>query len=125
NVILAMLHAKSEFVPKAELIKENNLSTSSVNTLVKNNLLKESAIKTDRVVNKAARIQEINISSAQNTAVNKILEGFKEEKPVLLHGSTYSGKSHIFSFIAKQIIENGKQVLYLLPEVALTEDFHN
>ena len=64
------------------------------------------------------------LSQEQEKATNKILEGFNENKPVLLYGSTYSGKSYIFSYLAKQIIDNGKQVLYLLPEVAITEEFH-
>ena len=120
NALIALLREGLIAIPKANLIAKNNLSSAAVNALVKKGLVIETLHKTNRIERKALPIEELALSQEQEKATNKILEGFNENKPVLLYGSTYSGKSYIFSYLAKQIIDNGKQVLYLLPEVAIT-----
>ncbi|MEA3447725.1 MAG: primosomal protein N' [Bacteroidota bacterium] len=56
----------------------------------------------------------------QETAYHQIKTGFEENKPCLLHGITSSGKTLIYLHLIKECIAQGKQVLYLLPEIALT-----
>ncbi len=60
------------------------------------------------------------LSVLQTTALEEIENHFQENKPVLLHGVTGSGKTRIYTELIHNTINAGKQVLYLLPEIALT-----
>lgn len=64
------------------------------------------------------RIQPL--SPAQKAAEDSIQKQFNEKNVVLLHGVTSSGKTEIYIHLIKKAIDEGKQVLYLLPEIALT-----
>lgn len=64
------------------------------------------------------RIQPL--SPAQQAAEDSIQKQFNEKNVVLLHGVTSSGKTEIYIHLIKKTIDEGKQVLYLLPEIALT-----
>ncbi len=60
------------------------------------------------------------LSDEQQQAYTQIVEAFEVRKTVLLHGVTGSGKTHIYIKLIEEAIQEGKQVLYLLPEIALT-----
>lgn len=70
-------------------------------------------------------VSTIHLTEAQQKAFDQIKQGFEENKPVLLHGVTSSGKTEIYIKLIKEAIDQGKQVLYLLPEIALTAQIIN
>ncbi len=63
---------------------------------------------------------QIILSPAQEKAQEEILQGFRSRHPVLLHGVTGSGKTEVYIRLAQETLENGKNVLYLVPEIALS-----
>ena len=60
------------------------------------------------------------LAAFQETAMKEVRKSFKDQQVVLLHGITSSGKTELYIHLIKDQIEQGKQVLYLLPEIALT-----
>ena len=79
--------------------------------------LREFKVQTD--------VDSIQLTEAQQKAYDGIKAGFGENKPVLLHGVTSSGKTEIYIKLIKEAVDRGKQVLYLLPEIALTAQIIN
>lgn len=60
------------------------------------------------------------LSDIQKNALDSILKQFEDKNVILLHGITGSGKTQVFVELIEQVIARGEQVLYLLPEIALT-----
>ena len=68
---------------------------------------------------------QIQFSPAQKTALKDIHDGFAAEKPVLLHGVTGSGKTEVYMSLAQETVNTGRNVLYLVPEIALSRQLED
>ncbi len=114
------------FMPKDELIKLSGVSSTSLNSLVKSKVLKIEYMEEERIVSRESEIVEpYSLSPAQSEAKDSIYDSFKENNTVLLKGVTSSGKTEIYIHLIKEQVDAGKQVLYLLPEIALTKQIIN
>jgi primosomal protein N' (replication factor Y) (superfamily II helicase) len=107
-------------VPKNQLIK-NEVSTSALHTLVKKGVLKSSKMTIDRLVStNKDQLAFKPLSINQTHCLTEIEDSFQNKAITLLHGITGSGKTEIYVQLIQSYLDMGKQVLYLLPEIALT-----
>lgn len=109
-------------VTRDELLNASHTTTAIVNALVKRGLLETYTREVGRLNTGGepdfTRMK--HLGEAQQRAYNEIMFSFLKKNVVLLHGVTSSGKTEIYIHLIKQAIESHKQVLYLLPEIALT-----
>ncbi|HTH55835.1 MAG TPA: primosomal protein N', partial [Cyclobacteriaceae bacterium] len=107
-------------VTKSSLVDEET-SDSVIRTLIKNKVFEEFEVTVPRFgFNDSALDHSVLLSEHQEKARNAIIKSFEEKNTVLLHGVTGSGKTEIYIDLIKRALEGGNQVLYLLPEIALT-----
>ncbi len=109
-----------------DLVKQSGASTSIVKSLIDKSVLEEYHIKTDRVeysggANEATKV----LNNYQIKALQQIKKSFDNHNVTLLHGVTSSGKTEVYSKLIEDVLSQNKQVLYLLPEIALTTQLVN
>ena len=104
-----------------KLTETANSSTAIVKALIDKEIFEEYYLQEDRVNFKGKSSEnQLKLSVAQQTAFEAIQENLKQKEVCLLHGVTSSGKTEIYTKLIEEYIATGKQVLYLLPEIALT-----
>ena len=108
-------------VEQRQLIEQSGESTAVLRTLVEKHILCISQEVVSRIPSYAADIEPAHpLTEQQLRAVQEIHAGFEEGKVCLLHGVTSSGKTEVYIHLINEVLAQGKQVLYLVPEIALT-----
>jgi len=128
NMLIGFLELSEKIQPadeigitKKELLNSTGLSATVFSGLIKKNILRLVEKKTDRLASYAGEVKEIStLSEAQTEAWNKVKQSFNNTPVTLLYGVTSSGKTEIYIKLIKECLDQGKQVLYLLPEIGLT-----
>ena len=111
-----------ERVSRDELLNASYGSAETLNALVKRGLLETYEVEVGRLNHGGEPHPELikKLNAAQQDAYNQILLSFLKKQVTLLHGVTSSGKTEIYIHLIQRELEQHRQVLYLLPEIALT-----
>ena len=110
---------------KKELLNKAGNAAAAVIQLVKKGVFQLEDVPVSRLSGTADDDAFITLSPAQKIALEQVQESFAEGKPALLHGLTGSGKTEIYIQLIEEQIAKKKQVLYMLPEIALTAQIIN
>jgi primosomal protein N' (replication factor Y) (superfamily II helicase) len=123
ELLLSYLHLikTTGEVTQTELLKKSGATAAQLNGLAEKKILLIEKRSVDRIKAIPKAMQAVfELSAAQQLALQQVQESFTNKNVCLLHGVTSSGKTQIYIKLIEAYYKQGKQVLYLLPEIALT-----
>ena len=116
----------TDSVPVSHLLKSASASHQALNSLIEKGLFSVYEDEISRLEHfEKEDLISFDLSPVQQQAFNQITTNFEEKDVALLHGVTSSGKTEIYIKLIREAIDKGQQVLYLLPEIALTTQIIN
>jgi primosomal protein N' (replication factor Y) len=125
DAVLAYLklvrNQQTQGITKNQLAEESGAGAASINALVEKEIFLAEEKNVSRLYfEDEETLEGFELNEGQKEALQHILNEFKQKDVVLLHGVTSSGKTQVYVRLIEEMIAAGKQVLYLLPEIALT-----
>lgn len=123
ELLLSFLHLQKteKEVTETDLLKKSGASSAQLNALFEKNILIRNKKTTFRNILPDKKINiDFELTKVQKKALDEITNCFLEKNTCLLHGVTSSGKTQVYVKLIERMLEKNQQVLYMLPEIALT-----
>ncbi|MDR2653439.1 MAG: primosomal protein N' [Prevotellaceae bacterium] len=109
-------------IPKTLLLARSKTSLQVLNCCIEKQIFAIENIETSRIETEITETHDLHsLTAAQQNAFDEINKNFETKNTVLLHGVTSSGKTEIYFKLIENQLQQGKQVLFLLPEIAITQ----
>ncbi len=126
ELFLSLLEKQTEHpekaIKKSEVFEDGNFAHAQLKSLIEKDLVHEYYLQKDRLQSYEGETEDLEkLSDLQLQAKTEIDEAFEQGKNVLLHGVTSSGKTHLYLEKIEETVADGKNVLFLLPEISLTK----